>query len=323
MPGTPNVQRFYFPGFPSHIKGVNDEDERAGHITVQLLQFTLHVMSTGQPDSEEARKADISKRLKKFKVSQEQLEVITEVCLMAECEPTTPLALNAVFMFCVGYIFPDESIAISTIWPLVQLFTSKCMAMSMKFPPVDHSVSNYASALQDLSLKSTEDHLCNSCGKLTTKSCSRCASDELGAAAKVWYCSVACQQMDWISHKTSCQQAHRRRTLERAVALLSIAWNHFISNIKETQVSKVFRKHGIVFVEAQRLNYKGFTGGFMFESLADAKFFKSEEERRGFADMNNHDDVPMYFGDLIEYLIRRKSRSVVYHWRHNRTNISV
>jgi hypothetical protein len=246
MPVTPSVQLVYFPGFPSHIKGVNDEDERAGYIAVQLLQFTLHVKSTGHPKSEEARKADISKRLKNFKIPKEQLEVITEVCLTAGCELTTPIALNAVFMFCVGYIFPDESIAIQTIWPLVQLFTSKCMAMSMKFPPVDHSIADYASAMQKLSIKSAEDHLCNSCGMSASKSCSRCVSDEPGAIAKVWYCSVACQEMDWNSHKTSCQQAHRRRTLERVVALLTIAWNHFISNIQQTQVSKVFRKHGIV-----------------------------------------------------------------------------
>jgi hypothetical protein len=79
----------------------------------------------------------------------------------------------------------------------------------------------------------------------------------------------------------------------------------------------------VLFVEDQRLNYKAFTGGFMFEPLADAKFFKSEEERRGFAYMNNHDDVPMYFGDLIEYLIRRRSTYFIHPWRYTQTNISL
>ena len=72
-----------------------------------------------------------------------------------------------------------------------------------------YSVETYGS--KDLAIRVREAHPRD---KEDCEKCNKSASKKCGACSKVYYCSPACQRLDWTFHKITCQKKNDKQTNE-------------------------------------------------------------------------------------------------------------
>ena len=99
--------------------------------------------------------------------------------------------------------------------------------------------------------KDTSDgHACSACGKDASLVCKACEGtpDIAGRITAVYYCSVTCQETDWLTHKPKCKASNNRQVLLRAGDVLQLLILLFFKQTWCSVIDKVVIGHQSIFV---------------------------------------------------------------------------
>ncbi len=149
------------------------------------------------------------------------------------------------------------------------------------------------------STAASQSGLCARCHKDATKFCPRCkwTPDNFpGAeATKTYYCNSACQQEDWIDHKTVCKATQERKSLYRTGLIVQDVFYKFRERVFDKLIVKVERKEDVTYL------YEGLYKSTLLPFPSE--LFPNEQERNAALVDLSCDDSVGYMREILETML--------------------